>query len=231
MTRSLGSLSPDLVREAAWIARCVGTAETAPLGEADIAALASYLQRRELKKREALFLAGGEATGVWVVRTGSVELSVGVGRARVVIHVLWPGDVDGDIALLQNMPPPYTARALEESVCLLLEPGPFERLLLENAPIARRWLLSCTARLGRAHARVVQLLGRSLPQQLARLLLDEAVHGKVHLPQRTLAALLGVHRPPLNKALKGLERDGVVEVGYREVTIRDSEGLERIASP
>ncbi len=201
------------------------------MGESDIATLASYIQRRELKKREALFLAGREATGVWVIRTGSVELSVGVGRARAVIQVLWPGDVDGDIALLQNMSSPYTARALEDSVCLLLEPAAFERLLRENAPVSRRWLSSCVLRLGRSHARVVQLLGRSLPQQLARLLLDEAVDGKIRLPQRTLAAMLGVRRPPLNKALKSLEREGMVEVGYLQVTIRDSRALEGIAAP
>lgn len=220
-----------MVREAAWIARCVGRGETAPLGEADIIALASYMQKRELKRGDGLFLAGREATGVWVIRAGSVELSVGAGRARVVIHVLWPGDVDGDIAVLQNIPPPYTARALEETLCLVFEPGPFERLLLENPPVARRWLSSCVARLARSHARVVQLLGRTLHQQLARLLLDEAVDDKILLPQRTLAALLGVRRPPLNKALKGLEREGVVEVAYREVTIRDSEALERFAAP
>ncbi len=43
--------------------------------------------------------------------------------------------------------------------------------------------------------------------------------------------MLGVHRPPLNKALKGLEREGVIEVGYREVIIRNSEALERVAAP
>lgn len=232
MTPSLG-VGPrhELIREAAWIARCVGRAETAPLRESDLVALASYIQKRELKRGEALFLAGGDATGVWVIRAGAVELSVGVSRARVVIHVLWPGDVDGDIALLQNMASPYTARALEDTLCLVFEPGPFERLLLENGPVARRWLSSCVARLAKSHARVVQLLGRSLPQQLARLLLDEAVDDKIRLPQRTLAAMLGVQRPPLNKALKQLERDGVVQVGYREVTIVERDGLERIAAP
>ncbi len=114
MTPSFAAFDHELVREAAWIARCVGRAET-----------------------------------------------------------------------------PYTARALEDSLCLVLEPGPFERLLLENAPIARRWLSSCVARLAGSHARVIQLLGRSLPQQLARLLLDEAVDNKIRLPQRTLAPCWG----------------------------------------
>src|SRR5918996_985408 len=42
-----GRITDDRVREAAWVARCVGRADTAPFGEADLSALASYLTRRE----------------------------------------------------------------------------------------------------------------------------------------------------------------------------------------
>lgn len=130
---------------------------------------------------------------------------------------------------IARMAPPYTARAMEESDCLFLSAAAFERLLAERPAIARRWLSSVAARLAASQARLLGLLGGSLAEQAARLLLDEATDGLVPLPQRTLAAMLGVQRPSLNKLLRDFERRGLIELGYRSVRILDPNGLERLA--
>lgn len=77
--------------------------------------------------------------------------------------------------------------------------------------------------------RIIGLLGQSLPCQVARLLLDEAVQDEVLLQQRTVAAMIGVQRPSLNKVLKDFERRGLLTVGYGSIAVRDPRGLERIA--
>lgn len=69
----------------------------------------------------------------------------------------------------------------------------------------RRWLSSVAQRLAASQHRVIGLLGRSLTEQVAQLLLDEAMDKQVLLPQRTLAAMVGVQRPSLNKVLKEFE--------------------------
>ena len=43
----------------------------------------------------------------------------------------------------------------------------------------------------------------------------------MELPQRTLAAMLGVQRPSLNKVLKDLERDGVIRISYSTIEVLD----------
>ena len=73
------------------------------------------------------------------------------------------------------------------------------------------------------------LLGRSLVEQTSRLLLDEQHDGRVPLPQRTLAAMLGVQRPSLNKILKDLEKKGLIVLGYGRIEITDAKGLESLA--
>jgi Mn-dependent DtxR family transcriptional regulator len=73
------------------------------------------------------------------------------------------------------------------------------------------------------------LLGRSLTEQTTRLLLDEQHNGRVPLPQRTLAAMLGVQRPSLNKVLKDLETKGLIALGYGRIEITDLSGLEALA--
>ena len=213
-------VSEAQIRQAAWVARCVGRGQSAPLRPADVTALASMLAVRRSAPGSVLF-SGGQATGVWIVRDGRIELSVGSGRRRAVVQLLRPGDVDGDIQLLLEMPLPYTGRALSEVTCLFLARDGFEQLLASHPAIARRWLSSVAQRLAASQARILALLGGSLTAQAAGLLAEESVDGRVELPQRTLAAMLGVARPSLNKVLKDLERDGLIRIGYSTIEVPD----------
>ena len=217
-------VSESQIRQAAWVARCVGRGQSAPLRPGDVTALASTLAVRTFGPGAVLF-GGGQAPGVWIVRQGRIELSVGSGRRRAVVQLLRPGDVDGDIQLLLEMPLPYTGRALSDVTCLFLGPGEFEQLLATRPAIARRWLSSVAQRLAASQARILALLGGSLAAQAASLLAEEAVDGRVELPQRTLAAMLGVQRPSLNKVLKDLERDGLIRISYAAIEVLDRAGL------
>jgi Mn-dependent DtxR family transcriptional regulator len=66
-------------------------------------------------------------------------------------------------------------------------------------------------------------------EQTTRLILDEQHEGKVPLPQRTLAAMLGVQRPSLNKVLKDLEHKGLISLGYGHIQIEDEDRLGSLA--
>jgi len=228
---SRGAPDPAAVRGAAWVARCVGRGETAPLSPPDLVALAASLQPRRLPAGAVLFAASTGPSGVWMIQSGHVELSVGSGRRRAVVAILRPGDVDGDIPLLLRMPPPYTARALDPVECLYLTAEGFDRLLAERAQLARRWLTSVATRLAHSQSRLLGLLGGTLTQQTARLLLDEADNtGRIALPQRTLAAMLGAQRPSVNKVLRDLEHHRLIELAYRSIRIVDRHGLTRAAT-
>jgi CRP-like cAMP-binding protein len=229
--RLLGPAQADemAIRQAAWVARCVGRGEAAPLTPEAVTALAATLHQDRVQRGTVVFHGGRPAGGVWIVRQGRVELSVGSGRRRTVVHVLRPGDVDGDIPLLLDMPLPYTARVLDDATLLSLTPADFEHLLATSLPIARRWLSSVAQRLAASQMRLLGLLGRTLTEQVAGLLLDEATDGQVPLPQRTLAAMLGAQRPSLNKILKELEREGLIGVRYAAIDILDPEALAKRA--
>src|SRR5918996_1398484 len=230
MTPFLGKWREDSpIREAAWIARCVGDPATTPLTEADLSALASYLRPLEFDRGAPVFRAGERPEGVWIVRSGMIELAAGAGRRKIVVQMLYPGSVDGDIQLILGMPLPYSARAVEASRCLFLTSESFEALLREHATVARRWLSSVAARVSRGQERLMGMLGRSLIEQTTRLLLDEQHDGNVPLPQRTLAAMLGVQRPSLNKVLKELEKKGLIALGYGRIEIINASGLESLA--
>lgn len=219
-------LSPEQRREAAWVAR---RAELMPLDHADLDALAGHLQRREFRRGEVLVRSDEVPPGVWIVRGGVVELAVGPRRRRSVVKLLRDGDVEGDVAIVLGQRTAHEARAVTDGSALHLDRRSFDQLLTDHPVIARRWLANCMQRLRQSDRRIVQLLGTSVQEQVARLLLDEAVDGAVSLPQETLAAMLGVRRQSLNKALKELELMGVVRLAYARVQVRDVYRLGHLA--
>ncbi|MFE6924353.1 Crp/Fnr family transcriptional regulator [Nocardia sp. NPDC057663] len=221
------SFDDDQLRHAAWIARCVGRGPTAPLRLGEFTELAGRIEVGPLEAGSLVFSAGEPADGVWIVRQGQIELSVGSGRGRAVVDVLRPGDVDGDIALLLGMPQAYTARTRTDSSCLFLPDSAFEALLATHPATARRWFSSVAQRISAGQGRLINMLGRPLRTQVAQLLLDEAVDGSVQLAQRTLAAMLGVQRPSLNKVLREFERDGMISIDDAAISIIDAERLRR----
>lgn len=123
-----GDATEMAIRQAAWVARCVGRGESSPLDTDDLTALATFLRTRHLARGELLFQCGSAPPGVWIVQHGRLELSVGAGHRRPVVHVLQPGDVDGDIQHFLDMPVPYTAHALDEATLLFLGATDSEQL-------------------------------------------------------------------------------------------------------
>ncbi|HZD78978.1 MAG TPA: Crp/Fnr family transcriptional regulator, partial [Actinomycetota bacterium] len=205
----------DIVREAAWLARCVGRGDWAPLSETDLAELGNRLVHEELLPGTALFAQGATSEAVWIVREGRVELSRRDGRRRTILKIVHPGEVDGDISLILAMPLPYSAHAIDRVRALRLPASDFEWLIASRPALARRWLSSVAGRLVHAERRILQLSGKDLRHQVSSLLLDEANGTTVELPQASLAALLGVRRQSLNKVLRDLERTGVIALSYR----------------
>ena len=68
----------------------------------------------------------------------------------------------------------------------------------------------------------------SLKQRLARWLLmmrDRSDGDELPITQSLLAEMLGVQRPTITNAARGLERAGLIERGRRQVTILDRRGL------
>jgi len=68
----------------------------------------------------------------------------------------------------------------------------------------------------------------SLKQRLARWLLmmrDRSDGDELPITQGLLAEMLGVQRPTITNAARGLERAGLIERGRRQVTILDRQGL------
>lgn len=194
-----------------------------------VAILLDAFSRRQLVAGTPLFQEGSPVTGVWIVRSGSVELATSSGSRRRVVEIHRSGDIVGDLYVIADVPAPVTARSLNPGEAWYADAGTFRSLLAGHPPLAVAWLRNVCARALEARDRTLDLVGGSLAERLAHLLLEESSGGRVELPQKTVAQLLGVRRTSLNRVLKRLEHEGAVSVSYRTIVLEDRRTLERLA--
>jgi CBS domain-containing protein len=103
------------------------------LDPAEIAAVAAQASEISLAAGELVLVEdGAPATGLYVVRAGSVEL-VHEGEPVVVLE---PGECFGHPSLLSGMAPAFTVRAREPSVCVLLSAPAARRVLATEAGVS-----------------------------------------------------------------------------------------------
>ena len=209
-----------------WLACCLSRGPQAPLNAGDIEQLANEMGEDAFAGDIFVFLEGEPAARVHIVRAGLVELSKLVNGRRVILQLLRPGDVFGDVPTMLGESEPFDARAIEDSVVLSLEALALFSLLQTRPRVAQRWFMSLAERVAGLQTRLVDLLAGSLEAQLASILLGEAgSEGEVHLAHGQLADLLGVQRSSVQRVLKSLESAGLLAFRYRRIDLVDQAGL------
>ena len=214
----------------AWLARSFGRTDYLPLSDADLAALAAAGDYVDKYPGTHLFKEGDESTAAYVVRRGKVELYRSRQSGSRVVHRLGEGAVMGDIAMFQNRPYLSSAKAITPVNALRLDRDKLIPVLLEHPRLAMRWLIAGLNQLEATQRRVIRLMHRTVKEQVAELLLDEAdPYGEVQLSQASLATLLGASRQSVNEALSDLRDGGFVETGYRLIRVLDRAGVAAVS--
>lgn len=214
----------------AWLARSFGRTDYLPLTPGDLEALASSGDYVSRYPGTHLFKEGAPSVAAYVIQTGQVELYRTRNDQRRVIGRVGEGAVIGDIAMLQGQPYVSAARAIEPVTAFRFDRALLIPVLLANPRIAMRWLVAGLNQLEATQRRVIRLMHRTVREQVAEMLLDEANgFGEVHLSQTSLATLLGASRQSINEALSELRKDGLVDTAYRMVRVLDAERLAGIA--
>jgi CRP-like cAMP-binding protein len=215
-----------LDQHAAWLAKSLGRTDYLPMRPDDAVALAEAGEIVSKYKGTHLFREGDVAEACFIVEQGEVELYRVRGSERSVVSRVGPGSVVGDIAMFQERPYLSSARSTTATRVLRLERDRLIPLLLARPVLAMRWLVNGLSQLESTQRRIIRLMNRTVIEQVAGLLDDEAdSYGDVLLSQAAIAELLGTSRQSVNEALGVLRRDGVIETGYRRITVVDSDRL------
>ncbi len=133
------------------------------LPEGDLQLLCEGSSERDLAEGEVLFSQGDEGDAAYVITSGEIEIIAGGSDRDTLLALRKPGEVIGEMALLQDEPRMATARARNETTVLVV-PKPALADLLEASPTAVRGLfdtvlerLRSTQAMMKQNERMVQL--------------------------------------------------------------------------
>ncbi len=111
------------------------------------AVIAKTVFERSFAAGDTIVREGEPGVGVFMVRSGAVEVVNGQGAQEERVATLGPGEVFGEIALLTDRPRTATVRATEPTVCLGLTAWNFRAELQQSAELANALLKVVAQRL------------------------------------------------------------------------------------
>lgn len=192
----------------------LGAAALAELGQ--VARLAGYARGQTI-------VSQGEAgNSLFAIDTGYLKVSVfGSGGTLSTLGVMGPGEVFGEMALLDGGPRSATVTALTRASLVVVDRGPFRALVAGASPLGAAMLELLARRLRVLTERSDDLTVLSVGGRLAKqvLLLGQR-HGTavgpqrlrigVRLSQQELGEMIGATRESVNKHLRIWEEESVL---------------------
>jgi CRP/FNR family cyclic AMP-dependent transcriptional regulator len=197
---------------------------------------------RLLPRGTTIVSKGDPGTSMMAVLVGRVRVSnVSTDGREVTLNVIGPGEVLGEIALLDGKPRSAAATAIEDTTALVVERRQFLPFLLSHETLVERLLVVLCDRLRRTSSALEEIALFDLPARLARVLLklaedygrpmpgeDGAIRIDLKLSQRDLSMLVASSRESVNKQLRSWREDGAVDLVDGHIILRQAQILQAL---
>ena len=204
--------------------------------------LVSYSRVMRYRTNDSIFLKGSPGTGMMAVISGRVKITAPSPDGKeVILNLINPGEIFGEIALLDGKERTADAVALTDCELLVLERRDFLPFLQSRPELCVRLLGILCERLRRTSEQVEEILFLELPERFARALMRLAQsHGertpsgiRITLPlsQREFGEMVGISRESINKQLSAWQRDGWIALDKGQIVLRNVPALKRLADP
>jgi CRP/FNR family transcriptional regulator, cyclic AMP receptor protein len=195
---------------------------------------------RKFPRASAMFHRDQVSDRALVLLSGYVKLcSISDDGREVVLAIRGPGDLIGELGVLDGRPRSATAITLQPVEALVLAGSAFRSFLANHPRVAIEIISMLSSRLRDADLKRVEFAARdSLSRVAARLLElsdrfgDPLTGGmRIDLPisQEELAGWTGCSRDSVVKALQAMRALGWIETQRMQITVRDLEALRRQA--
>ena len=193
--------------------------------------LAAVGSERQLVRGDTLFDEGDPPDALYVVTRGRVAIAIAnpIDRRESVVALMEPGDLFGELGMLDDRPRSAMARALEPSGVLAVPYGPVLEMFDEHPRLlwnVTRLLAQRLRAMDEALADSVFLdvTGRTAKRLLE--LADGSDQFTLPVTQEELAGMVGASRERVNKALAQFVRLGWIEQSERRYRITNRQQLE-----
>jgi CRP-like cAMP-binding protein len=120
------------------------------LDQKSLDAIANAAVEQRYQPGQEIVRQGDTGVGAFIIRSGKVDIVQEKGGKEVKLATLGPGEVFGEMALLDEFPRSATVRAVEPTVCLGIQRWHFRGILESHPQIALALLPVLTKRLRNA---------------------------------------------------------------------------------
>jgi len=193
--------------------------------------LISLAMPRSFGAGEPVCRVGDPGGSMMAVLAGTVRISMPTVKGKeVILADLRPGQLFGEIALLDGKPRSANATALTKCDLLVLERRNVIPFLERNPAACLQLMELLCARIRRSDERMADLAFFELPSRLAKVLLSYAsektgAEVRLSLSQTELAEMVGATRENVNRCLRDWHRRGIVKLKGGWTIILDTEKL------
>lgn len=223
----LARLGRDALGRDARRLALMGSPLFAAMTPAELDSVLNMAAESRFRRGQTIFQKDDAGSSLMAVLGGRVRIStVSAEGKEVTLNVISPGEVFGEIALLDGKPRSADATAIEDTTLLVLERRDFMPFVLNNQDLTARLLAILCERLRRTSVALEDIALFDLPVRLGRVLLKLAEdYGRqsgtglridMKLSQKDLSNLVAATRESINKQLRAWRETGLVSLdgGY-----------------
>ncbi|MBI3667127.1 MAG: Crp/Fnr family transcriptional regulator [Acidobacteria bacterium] len=197
-------------------------------------------QRQECRRGAVIYSAGEPSDRVFLLKSGKVKIfRTGPDEKRFIVHLVGPGDLFGEMALLGEPERENSAEVLEKAALWEIPRRPLLEWLRAHPEVWRELANLFGRRMRSLEGAVERLLFGEVEQRIIRLLLElgeqygqRDEHGldlRIALSQRELAHLVGSTRETTSGVLNRLRRRGWIRIRRRSLCLCSLADLARAA--
>lgn len=201
--------------------------------------LSQLATTRNYGPNEVVFMKGDAGVSMMAVLSGKIRIcSYSPDGREVVLNVIKPGEVFGEIALIDGGERTADAFAMEPSQLLVLSRRDFMPFLERHPRVCVRLLEVMCQRLRWTSAQVEDFFFLDLRSRLAKRLLQlsdqlgqpstAGASVSVKTSQQLLASMIGTSREAVNKQLRSWEERGLIDVKRGSITVLKRQALEDV---
>lgn len=190
----------------------------------------------EVKKRQPLYLPGDPSSNVYLLKKGRVKIANTAPNGKeVTFDILEPGEVFGELDVLEDAPRSTSAETLDDAVICVIPRKDFDQYLAMHPTVMFKLTKLIGLRLKKIQSRVEDLVFRDVPARLAHLLLElsksdgvaenQGIRLKVKLTHQEMANLIGCSRETVSATMGQFRDDGLIQIDGRTITLVNGTGL------
>lgn len=211
------------------------------LSEAQRQQLEKLTRMLEVKRGTRIYLPGDPSDQIFLLKSGVIKISMTTPEKReVILAFLHPGDIFGELAVVDDAPRDHVAEAYDDCVICAMSRDTILRVIHEAPEIGFQITKLIGLRLRTFRSRIEELLCKSAPARVAHALLELAErHGvpdrdgvliSLRLSQGDLGRLVGLSRETVNAILQDWREQNLLEMDRRSVRLRDPDRLRKIST-